>query len=253
MAEESDTYVEAVVVLVDVLGFRETVASQPAREVLTLLQSFQQTWRAGSLDSMFPRAESSKRSFSDTAVRVMPVPTDGTDDDRGDLFIRAALEVRDVQIKLLRVGVLIRGAITIGEIYVGSAGVFGPAFIAAVDLEKKASFSRVVVQQQLLEITERSRYAHRIQYVIGTPPDGVPFVDYLHSAKFEYFAVERYLDFLQEHKAWLRPHLRRLATGGPREREKLEWAIYYHNTVVQSLRPWIERHGFEEERFLIRR
>src|SRR5262245_50302208 len=170
---------------------------------------------------------------------------------RADLFLRAAFELRDVQIQLLRSGVLIRGALTLGKICDGPEGIFGPAFLIAVDLEKKAAFSRVIVDQPLLEIAARSRFAPKLQYVIQTPPDGIPFIDYLHSAKFEYFDVEKYLAFLEEHKEWLRPHLRTLARGGPKEHEKLEWAVYYHNIVVRSLRYWINTHGFEEEQFLI--
>lgn len=61
--------------------------------------------------------------------------------------------------ELLRVGFLIRGAVTLGGLYHDDAGViFGPALVEAVAIEKKACYPRIVCSDSLIEFLGKTDY-----------------------------------------------------------------------------------------------
>jgi hypothetical protein len=59
--------------------------------------------------------------------------------------------VREVCVKLLPLGFLARGGITIGDIHHKDNVIFGPALVEAVQLEKEAVYPRVVCSPALLD------------------------------------------------------------------------------------------------------
>jgi hypothetical protein len=64
---------------------------------------------------------------------------------------------------LLRAGFLIRGAVTLGDLYHDDAGViFGPAIVEAVDIEKKACYPRIVCGDRLIEFLDKTDYKNNV-------------------------------------------------------------------------------------------
>lgn len=249
-ASEATGYSDAVVTLLDLLGFRRLVAnSAHAQDVLQILQTFQVVTQVGSFDSMFPVVESTKHHFSDTALRITPLPDDP--DDAAAVAVRALFEASDVQINLVRKSILVRGAIVRGNIYQGSRGPFGPALIAAIDLEKATKFPRIAVDDALIGMVEGTSRSHRLPYVVAKHKSTTHFIDYLQRAKFEFVAFDRYLEFLKEHKEGLKPLVNEKLRSASPEYERLSWVVDYHNAMVRSLEPWIEHHGYEIGEFLM--
>ncbi len=65
--------------------------------------------------------------------------------------------------ELLRAGFLIRGAVTLGDLYHDDAGViFGPAIVEAVDIEKKACYPRIVCGDRLIEFLDKTDYKNNV-------------------------------------------------------------------------------------------
>ena len=59
---------------------------------------------------------------------------------------------------LLRANFLVRGGVTIGNLYHKDNVLFGPALVEAVDLEKKANYPRLLCSQCLSEFLDRSSH-----------------------------------------------------------------------------------------------
>jgi hypothetical protein len=65
--------------------------------------------------------------------------------------------------ELIRVGFLIRGAVTLGGLYHDDAGViFGPALVEAVDIEKKACYPRIVCGDNLIDFLNKTDYKNNV-------------------------------------------------------------------------------------------
>jgi hypothetical protein len=213
-------YQDAIITIIDLLGFRDLVAaSVNAEQVFNYLKAFQVTANVGSLDSIFPWIPSTKHFFADTVLRITPIPSDDVN-IVGDLAVRALLEVRDIQIKLVMNSVLVRGAVVRGLVYECKRGVFGPGFIAAIDLEKKTKFPRIAVDRSVIHAFELSRVQHKIPYIVQEESSESYFVDYLNSARWEFFNLEAYLQFLLKHGHALDPLINkkfRSSSSGVRE------------------------------------
>lgn len=65
--------------------------------------------------------------------------------------------------ELLRVGFLIRGAVTLGGLYHDDAGViFGPALVEAVAIEKKVCYPRIVCGARLIDFLDKTDYKNSV-------------------------------------------------------------------------------------------
>lgn len=100
--------------------------------------------------------------------------------------------IRDIQLLLLREGILIRGAMVKGDIYYNQSGtyfdVFGPAILRAVELEKQAVYPRVIVDGSVADGVTFHTVPHGRKFSVGEylknfglikDFDGFHFIDYL--------------------------------------------------------------------------
>jgi hypothetical protein len=88
-------------------------------------------------------------AFSDNYVLSMPA----------EFAIRILLSAAALRIKLLQLGFLTRGGVTVGQMYHIDNVVFGPALIEAVALEKEAHYPRLLCSDGLLaHVADAERY-----------------------------------------------------------------------------------------------
>ena len=122
--------------------------------------------------------------------------------EEADTLIPLCQVVAGIQLNLLRLGLLSRGAISYGEAQIDPKKfrVFGPAYVSAVDLEKRlAIFPRVIIDPSIMREKTRGDLVRAVileagtsnerkllastedQYARGTylKPDHLLFVDYL--------------------------------------------------------------------------
>jgi len=147
-------YEPCIVAFIDVLGFRDLVNSRSAADVqdaISALQHFTAPDKEELSKSdrrLFSQAQA--RSVSDAVVRIRPYVTEYRD----GALIHEILDPLKAQIELVKLRVLVRGGLTVGEARVGSSDrdpVFGPAMIRAYDIEsKEVLFPRIVVDDDAL-------------------------------------------------------------------------------------------------------
>jgi hypothetical protein len=102
------------------------------------------------------------------------------------------------QSRLIDEGILLRGAVTVGQIVRSWGQLFGPGLIEAYEF------------------------------------DGVYFLAYLRAMNGEFDEPDYYLDFLLRHRDLIRRGLRRFPQVST-AREKYEWLSNYHNATVTKL------------------
>ena len=152
------------------------------------------------------------------------------------------LDVHRIQLDLISSGVLLRGAITSGQLFHNECFVFGPALNEAVALEKLASYPRVILDGEILEEAglkrsgrpkrslDRSRL---IDSMVAEDFDGLYYVDYfnVHPDDFS----EDWGD-LYEYLESLRDLVKGLAyKKEPSLKVKHSWMRTKFNDMVESL------------------
>lgn len=91
-----------------------------------------------------------------------------------------------LQIGTMRSHFLIRGAMSIGGIYDRRQIFFGPAFIKAYELEKIASWPRIVIDTSVIEVLDKKSLKSARQSYIRQDNTGLYYFNYLHL----FFTVE---------------------------------------------------------------
>ena len=76
----------------------------------------------------------------------------------------------------LKNGLLVRGAITVGELYFENGMIFGPALNQAAELEKSAKYPRVIFSDESLEVLNST---HDKTTYCSFVEDEIPFFDHL--------------------------------------------------------------------------
>lgn len=236
-----------IVTFLDVLGFREIVRSRSACDVHKIIKQLERFARPAEIEDIDEPKVMSRvvvQSVSDAIVRARIFKTEYHD---GAFFLEL-VDLLHAQIELVGLGVLVRGGVTVGEIFVGEAGdatFFGPALIRAYEIEsQEAIFPRIVVGEEALA-EHRSNKALRsegntlkyeleaIDKLLAVGEDGTRYIDYLAAAEGE-FDEGSYPDFLHRHAELIRNG--RMAASDPRVRRKFEWLARYHNARVVPLR-----------------
>ncbi|MEA2859895.1 MAG: hypothetical protein QOC72_1934 [Methylobacteriaceae bacterium] len=150
-------YESCIVSFIDVLGFRDLLATRHAhdiRDILLQLRKFTAPDEVANTLRMkdarlFSRAFTD--SVSDAVVRVRVFDTQYSD----GAFFHELLNLLHAQLQCVGSGVVIRAGLTIGDAHVGRNGkgpVFGPAIVRAYEIESlEAVHPRIVVDEPAYE------------------------------------------------------------------------------------------------------
>lgn len=121
-------------------------------------------------------------------------------EEKSQLFY-TLLRIQWVQINLLSLGFLLRGAVTLGPAVHTREYVFGPAVVEAAELEKKSCFPRIIVQKKVITTGAQNRAPHHdfddeMEYIKDRlkrdSVDGEYYVDYFASVQSEMDSVYDY-------------------------------------------------------------
>jgi len=138
-------YENRAVAFIDILGFRSLIRQRKERDILDVLST------PPSFDDMFRTMSSSELDFqvtrfSDSIVCSMRIPH--RKNLGAGLFVAAY--AGHLALEMLAKGILVRGAITAGQLYHREDIVFGPAMVDAYELESKhAHYPRIIVLDKL--------------------------------------------------------------------------------------------------------
>ncbi len=245
-SENEKIYVQALVTFIDVLGFKEMIGNDSGggvvREVLSQLRGF------GTMD-LDERAHFgfSAYGFSDSVTRCTPLlHQEGLKTD-SELLAAEIEELTYIQGELSAKGILIRGGIACGDIYMDEHEVFGPAFIDAYILESKhARYPRIIVHPNLLKThatfgeSGYGIYAEDKLRLTREDTDGFHFVDYLGNFPREIhfdpppYREETILSYMEPRKQKIEEDIKNANILGT-VRPKHVWLGKYHDTTAKEL------------------
>ena len=248
-----ETYVNAYVTFIDVLGFKEIVKSTDPTKINALLDAM----RVFTAQPQRRRPPYDKQEhlpivvqFSDSIVRIQPVTEESEEVDAIDLFFEEISSILISQGNLACNGILVRGGMTFGSVCVHEDRIFGPAFNRAYMIESTlATYPRVVIDEILctssdenpiIERSGRDRWSGAAQHMfeyIDRADDGLWSINYLPNlvdAEKEPGVTGE--DVLIAH----RDAIRRLLSNSIKSENdgvlaKIRWVASYHNKLIERV------------------
>lgn len=243
-------YEECLVTFFDILGFRNLLNTKSSAEISRLLSIFRQVSEG---DELIPATRSDEirlgseviaEIVSDAIVRVRTIETQY----RVGALYWELLDLFHIQIDCLNAGMLVRGAMTIGPMHVGTnldGPIFGPGLVQAYEMEgREVMFPRIAIHEDVIkrhrEDQKLQREGHSIeeedQYLAGIlrqDDSGLHFIDYLRASFDEFdYGYADWLTFLDEHKELIETGL--ASNCNSSIRRKYSWMKNYHNSVVDE-------------------
>src|SRR6266481_3023330 len=180
---------------VDVLGFRDLVTQSAENgkirdRIRFILDKFRSSYHSKPVpgDIVLTEPPLVVRNFSDLIIRIVPLSDKKLKNgsvlplNLAEEILHEGIDLCGAQFSLLEEGVIVRGGMTVGDLYWEDNQVFGPALVRAYELEKGlAHYPRIVMDselvQQLRQIPENLIFSW-LNY-FREDFDGLWFVDYL--------------------------------------------------------------------------
>lgn len=231
-------YRKCIVTFIDILGFSNLVKNKTADEINKILIVLKNNTNdkfghekaipdEGSIEYL-----RTSLAFSDCVTRITPYDLE---DLKGNLFIEL-LSMAIAQAELAAKGIIIRGAITIGDISYDDDEniVYGPALVKAAELEKIANYPRILIDHHALDefneaIESGKTNAEEKEYVdkyIKTDSDGRYFIDFAQIIYTEMDDPEGYPEFLNNLNNMSKEYMKKYITN-PSIFEKYKWLNDY--------------------------
>ncbi len=182
-----------------------------------------------------------ERRFLVTGRRMLRVAT-VTSSRTGALPFRELLDTVRLQAELIWRRVLIRGAVTIGNVSWRSDMVVGAGILEAERLCKLAEVPRVIVDPLLLREIESNEDLrdHTVPMELGyirellrQDTDGLWFIDYLKASSTELDEPAMYSELLEEHRSLIEKRLSECVTLDQSSRAST-WLWNYHNQLIDE-------------------
>jgi len=246
MAVELEEYEKRVVVFIDILGFREHIKQTTEdngyfiklRNCLNFIANLKIE-----NDNEKKKNPENKREitvFSDSIVISYSTEFEGS-------VFWLLLDVVHIQLEMMKMGILMRGGLTVGNLCHNDNIVYGPAMIEAYELESKAAiYPRVVVNEEVFNIAAQIATAFandgKITHTAATDEvqemkemcckdrDGHWFINFL-SQSLEVNSVDNYFEALATLKNLISQEIEKNKLK-PSIFLKYEWLKNYYNEVI---------------------
>lgn len=242
-------YKISLVAYLDILGFRNLIATKEAREVSGILRAVNEAVEPPAHKMRLKThadgiTEDEYVHFSDLSLIVRPFEGGEAHRPASQLFA-LLLHIVQAQARLvIDEGILIRGAVTVGKAVKSSGQVFGPAVVRAYELERKvAKYPRIIIDERVFEalrsspepwFTDEHTDMHYLQLLTRTDTDQTRFVDYLRAVRDELDDPAYYSVCLDRHDEVIRNGLQR-CRWNLRIRPKYRWLKRYHESTIDRM------------------
>lgn len=222
----------------DIMGFKDMVeesASDPVKvgQIVWILQHMKRQAEMGNY--LLPERKQKIQNFSDLIVRAMPLtPAE-------NLTQQVTLEcwmLASIQSELiLEQGILLRGSVSVNQLYMHENLVFGPALVRAYHLESEiAMYPRIVIDPVIMQIMNDD--IAPLDWYLIRGDDGAYFIDYLavaYSSPTILLGYDPQSKILDAHKSAVEQRLQQLSGRGERAKQKAIWLALYHNAAVKRI------------------
>ncbi|MFO6463467.1 hypothetical protein ACK8OR_03660 [Jannaschia sp. KMU-145] len=249
MGEIATEYQDCLVTFIDILGFRELLATQPASQIAEHLQLFRRVSgvKNGQRQGTDTEHKSATRieTISDAIVRI--VPDQEHDSYTGSRIYDEVLSLVEIQIECLQRGLLVRGATAFGSVHIprGHEGpIFGPALVEAFEMEsREVVYPRVAIHADVIARNRKSADPHLVEsfehdnfmleVLLSRDGLGLYYVDYLKVVSDNRYSGDvEMVGFLSQHKALIE---RGLSMPSGAVRRKYNWLCDYHNASIGNI------------------
>lgn len=254
-------YEKAIVTFLDILGFRDIVANSDATKIHEILKIVEEVATPDTTEKWLYNPETIV--FSDSIVRTRKINTEENIQYPIGLVFHELLDIVHAQSELIDHGILIRGGIAFGDIYIDKNQIFGPALIRAYDLENKfAKYPRLIVDPELIKELKQNKllrkYGHSVEQesehiseLVRQSDDGLWFIDYARAIESELNEPEMYPDFLIKHRDLIIKNSSNFKNYD-KNMEKYVWLASYHNALVNEIKQkWFKHYGLKRKELLI--
>ena len=231
----------------DILGFGDIVDRLHCDEIYKLLGTFRHfTLPKDSLSKeVIKLKEIGIINFSDTVIRTVPIDNESNLKYPDGLVFHELIDLIHIQGELIAKGILIRGAVTLGNVFHSEELIYGPGIIDTYLLEKeKAKNPRIIVHKMLIEAIKKMPLLKALHHdaayeeesvrkLLKADGDGHLFIDYLKIMENEVEDLYDYRLFLQRHKQIIDNGL---LSKDNKILKKYRWLKKYHNNLVKKFR-----------------
>ncbi len=240
-------YQKAIVTFIDILGFGDFVKQSDAASISRVLDALHKETSPPIFDINVEKDDHAEViSFSDSIVRVRKIKTEKNKKYPMGVLFEEILSLVHAQGKLIDFNILIRGGVSVGDIYISKGRVFGPGLIQAYELESKyALYPRIIIDPLLIQKYKTDKLLkakwHTVEdeleimgKLLRQGDDGMWFIDYVAALEGELDEPEMYPIFLRRH--------REVILAGAQKHSQLNailrkfvWMANYHNQIVSDL------------------
>jgi hypothetical protein len=241
-------YEDRVIFFADILGFKKLVESSVAvdgdivppiiQKLDSILDVIRSTWNIGERKEYSTRFESHQVSHFSDSIAVSFVVNEES------AVYRTLDRFHNLVCCLAAEGILVRGGIARGLLHHTEHALYGPALIAAYNLEHdKAKYPRIILDESILEAgTEYGRWAKDERewldrIVTKDDEDGYYFIDYFRKAGWTFSDDPvrwEYITALREHI------VSGLAISDESVKSKYRWMAVKFNDLVTYCHGGIE-------------
>jgi hypothetical protein len=237
-------YSIALVTYIDILGFKDLIATRSAGAISRIIGVFKKTLRPARYKTKLRALPDDEYvNFSDLIVIATPLEKARVAPGL-QLFSQLMRLVFAQSALLADEGIPIRGAITIGQVAKSWRQLYGPAVVRAYELERdRAKYPRIVIDDMIFKALHGIPHAWHndertdkryLRDITRRDEDGVLFVDYLSGLNGEFNDPAVYPNFLHKHRAFIDNNLKTFAHC-PKIRRKYQWLDRYHTATLTSL------------------
>jgi len=239
------SYSISLVTYIDILGFKDLIATRSAGDISRIIRIFKETLRPARHKTRLKALPDDEFvNFSD--LIVIATPLEKARVAPGLQLFSQLMRLMFAQSSLMAdEGIAIRGAITIGQVVKSWRQIYGPAVVRAYELERdQAKYPRIVIDDLIFktlhgiphawhngESADR-RYLREITR--RDDKDGMLFVEYLKGLRGEFDDPAVYPDFLRKHRTFIDQKLQMFA-GQASIQRKYRWLDRYHKTTLRFL------------------
>ena len=251
-------YSHCIVSFLDLLGFKEFVEKEKNPDKISAVLNLVE--RATEVDPKYKKDLGIEcMCFSDSVIRCAKMDSEAL--TAPDLLAEL-LALMHIQGELINQGIIVRGGVTHGPVYIDERRVFGPAYQRAYELESKwANYPRIMVDDAIIkdfagyeEGKGDPKFAQADEDLMGLVRQDECrgwFLDYLRALSDEFEWEEQYAAFLCDHRDLIAAKLKAHAANTTVQL-KYAWLAEYHNAWVQKLgKKFLKEVGTKREKLLV--
>lgn len=238
--DNSQIYEERIVAFVDILGFKSMVDKSEESyqeqnrimEAMDIIHGYK-TMNDKFLDGGLLELGIQITTFSDSVIISYPITYDG-----GIFFIM--LDLIHLQIDLLRLGMFIRGGISVGNAHHDEFNAFDPAIVKAYELESTmAIYPRIIISEDTLITGVKNSPSHQNEYdlnllltLLKKDNDGWLYLDYLKQYEELDYPETDYYKLLKTIRNILVDRLNVYNSKSLKIYSKYRWLLNYWNSTL---------------------